>query len=561
MYSLVQLCIKKGVKHIVISPGSRNAPLTLTFSRQSACHCYSIVDERTAAFFALGMAQRLQQPVALVCTSGTALLNYAPAIAEAYYQNIPLLVFSADRPDELIDQEEGQAIRQYKALANVVAKSYQLPLYTDATSLQFAQRLLNEGIEEALEKQKPIHINVPLREPLYQTQNYSADFCPEISIAPLEARLGKETLASLATQWREKRKVLIVVGFQPHSPKLNQALEVLATYPQVVVLTETPANLYSSSFIGSIDRVLAGISPKADYTPELLITLGGTLISKHIKTFLRQAQGCQHWHISQEEQLIDTYNQLSLKIPLDATICFEQLSTLLQPTDSLYKKQWQQLDEETTQRHADYLQKAQWSDLKAFDIIQKALPERGHLQLGNSSIVRYHQLFPQKKQLSCAANRGTSGIDGSTSTAVGAAYLTPELTTFISGDISFGYDSNALNHQYLSPNLRIIILNNGGGGIFRFIKGSAEQPELEEFFETHASSQSFEHLAGHWGIKYLCATNEESLKEQLEFLYELNEAAILEVETPRKENATILKDYFMALKANDTAQEKKPSDR
>lgn len=544
----MQSCVANGVKHIIISPGSRNAPLTLSFTRNPQIKCYSIVDERTAAFFALGLAQQEKAPVALVCTSGTAVLNYAPAVAEAYEQNLPLLVLSADRPKQLINQAEGQSIRQENVLQNIVERSYQLPSGNAEQQVAYARRLSGEALAICRQTQRPVHINIPLWEPLYGKAEYDELQYKPLLAPQIEQRLAAQEVQRLATKLSGDKKVVIIVGFMAENSRLNQQLEQLATQKNVVVLTESIANLKSKAFHYNIDRLLSAMSHQEKFTPDVLLTLGGTLVSKMVKQWLRTWQPAEHWHLNTKACFVDTFQCLSENISVAPTVFFDQMLPFWQENQAEYAQSWKLLAHSAAQKHLEYLDKMDWSDFQAFESILKVLPRRSLLHLGNSTVIRYHQLFAYNPKLSYASNRGTSGIDGCTSTAVGAAFVFDNFTTLIIGDISLGYDSNALWHQYVSPKLRIIVLNNGGGGIFRFLEASSKQKELEAFFETTHSSQSYEHLAAHWGISYNSVANKEDLEKELASFYSGDEPKLLEIKTPQLENAKVLRAYFEYLK-------------
>lgn len=548
--SLIDICIAEGLREVVISPGSRNAPLTLTFNSHEEFECFSIVDERSAGFFALGIAQQTGRPVALVCTSGSALLNYAPAISEAYYQNIPLVVISADRPMEWIDQADGQTIRQVGALDNFVKYSCQLPTSKNASSW-YVNRLVSEAFYHCLHKQAgPVHINVPLAEPLYGKTVHPQEKQRQINQILSCRSIEKEAITALSEEWVKYDKVILVVGLHKPNERLQAIINILSEMEQVVVLTETTSNVSGDRIICGIDKVVSTIMEEEAhiYKPSLLITFDGAVVSKMLKTFLRSYPAKAHWHISLSNRHMDTYQQLSSSIEADPVEFFEQLIPHIASIKSRYRSTWLKRAERSEQHHSEYLMKSGWNDLKAFSQIAHKLPEDWQVQWGNSSAVRYAQLFTPLYNKDAFCNRGTSGIDGSVSTAVGASYITQKPTLLVVGDLSFLYDSNGLWNNYLKSNLRIIVINNGGGGIFRFIPGPSDSDELEAYFE--ASHQlNVRPLAEMYGLKYLYADNEQMMNDCLQELFSDSERPIiLEVKTPAKENAGVLKSYFKRLK-------------
>ncbi len=549
---LTEILVKKGIKRVVLSPGSRNAPLLMAFAREKRLEHFVVLDERSAAFFALGMSQQSGEPVALACTSGTAALNYGPAIAEAYYQRLPLIVVTADRPVEWIDQEDCQTIRQNGLFANIVKASWQLPgELRDEEERWYANRLVNDAVNCALRGRRgPVHINVPLREPLYGERVYPEESVRNVGLVGAVQTLDPEVADELAARLNSCPKVMIVAGFQVPDGELKACLHEWAALEQVVVLTETPANLNSGRHIGTIDRVLATIDEKdkEKFAPDLLITFGGALISRQVKAFLRRHKPVWHWSVGRGDHPADTFRVLTTQIDLQPAGFFKALTGKLTSLSSGYARRWCLQKEIAAARHDAFARTVTWCDWKVFSMICPAIPAGTALQLSNSTPVRYAQLFecPQVSRVDC--NRGTSGIDGSASTAVGAAVLNEGITLFITGDMSFLYDSNALWNKYIPPRFKMIVIKNGGGGIFRFLPGSSELEELEECFET-VNDVDVKGFALLHHFRYFHASDAAQLESILPvFFSSLERPAILAVETPRKMNAVVLRNYFERLK-------------
>lgn len=550
---LTEICVRKGVKTIVISPGSRNAPVILSFTAHPSMECLSIVDERSAAFFALGMAQQTGETIAIACTSGTAALNFAPAIAEAFYQKIPLLVLTADRPTEWIDQADSQTIRQKDIYSNYIKRSYELPQNISSDDdVWHLDRMICEAIDTCrFPDMGPVHINLPFTEPLYEQSPADPADIKIIETIPVNTTLEENLVRSLAEKWDKYSKKLILAGMLEPDLELNEILDKIAEDGSVSVLTETTSNLFSERFNPCIDRVVSSITDEeaVEFQPELLITIGTQVISKKVKAFLRKHKPVEHWHIDPDDLFLDTYQSLTLNIPASPAEFLNYLSGyLLKDTNSLYSKTWKDRDLQSDKYHAEYLSECEFSDLKAFDILLKKIPAGINLHLGNSTPVRYVQLFRTNPGLKYNSNRGTSGIDGTVSTAAGAAFKNSQPTTLITGDLAFFYDSNGLWNKYLSDDLRIIIINNEGGGIFRFIDGPSETEVLEQYFETTHQTNA-EGIASTFGLKYFKAKNQEELVRSLESFYhpQNKTASILEIFTPREKNAVILKEYFRHL--------------
>lgn len=555
--SLVQLAgllAAKGVTTAVISPGSRNAPVIAALNRQKELECLSIVDERSAAFFALGIAQQTRRPVAISCTSGTAALNYAPAIAEAYYQQIPLIVLTADRPPEWIDQGDGQTIRQHELYAKYIRKSVQLPSepWNEAT-LRFNARLINEAIDAAtFPVYGPVHINIPLSEPLYIENENPLPDVPLMEILHVQPKAGKDELLRLAESWNAAKSKLIITGLMPPDNKLNLLLSKLAEDPGIAIFTESTSNLSNKNFFPHIDRLVDGIEnePENHLTPDLLITLGGNIVSRKVKAWLQNQKPKTHWHIAPGEVHMDAFRSLSMSIPMNASDFFGKFIQLIKPTSGSYHQLWSERHAIRTEKHNNFLRQCTWSDLKAFEILLEQISAGTIIQAGNSTPVRYLQLFDPPISTNCFGNRGVSGIDGCMSTATGAAWANPALTVLISGDVAFMYDSNALWNRNLTQNLRIIVINNGGGNIFRIIDGPDAMPEFEQFIETPYIPE-IQHLARMFGLDYYAASDESGLKNCLPNFLDLNirKPAILEIKTPNKTSATVLREYFKYLRS------------
>ncbi|MEO8516659.1 MAG: 2-succinyl-5-enolpyruvyl-6-hydroxy-3-cyclohexene-1-carboxylic-acid synthase [Flavobacterium sp.] len=539
--SIIEICKAKDLHHIVISPGSRNAPLTIGFTNNPAFICYSIADERCAAFFALGLAQQLQKPVAVVCTSGSALLNYYPAFAEAFYNQIPLVVISADRPHDKIDIGDGQTIRQENVYAN--HSLYNANLLEDASEENDLK--IQEALFLAVTKKGPVHINVPFEEPLYETVS-------TISVQPNWIQLYSEEKqknddSSLVNEWNKAKKKLILIGGCDPNFIEQSVLDALGSDGSVVVMTEVTSNVHHPHFITNIDTIITPFTEDdfKDFQPEILITIGGMIVSKRIKAFLRKYQPKEHWHID-TLRAYNTFDCLTQHVEMSPNAFFEVFLPKTTPIESDYLSKALKIREIRAKRHAEYLSRIEFSDLKAFELLLPKLPKSSQLQISNSSAIRYAQLFPIDKSIEVFCNRGTSGIDGSTSTAIGAAVATNKETILITGDVGFLYDSNALWNHYIPKNFKIILLNNGGGGIFRILPGHQETETFATFFET-SHCLTAEHLAKMYQFQYETANSVQSLEEGLDIMLKSEKPILLEIFTPTKVNNLLLLDYFKNL--------------
>ncbi|TXD46411.1 2-succinyl-5-enolpyruvyl-6-hydroxy-3-cyclohexene-1-carboxylic-acid synthase [Polaribacter sp. IC073] len=538
---VISACCQFNIETVVISPGSRNAPLTVGFSNHPEIETLSVVDERCAAFFAVGIAQQTQKPVAIVCTSGSALLNYYPAIAEAFYSNIPLVVISADRPKHLIDIGDGQTIRQENVFENHILFSANL-IENEKYKTRNSQ-LIGEALQIAVSQKGPVHINVPFDEPLYETVEELTPFnFPHISLSSLDnSHIAYDYLSKI---WNAAEKKMILVGVNYPDEDLHQLMDLYADDASVLILIETTSNLHQHKAIDSIDQLIFSLDEHQfeDLKPEVLITFGGMIISKKIKQFLRKYPPKHHWNID-ENKAVNTFFCLSEFIQIKPLDFFTKFNTTIIKKESKYQQKWLQFRDEKRIKHAAYLSEIKHSDFKVFEQIIASVPRYNQLQISNSSIIRYAQLFSIDKTNNVFCNRGTSGIDGSTSTAVGAAFANKNQTVFITGDLSFFYDSNALWNTNIKENFRIIIINNAGGGIFKIIPGPGTT-NAARYFETphHLTA---EHLCKMYGFDYLKANTTATVRTTLKGFYETSEKPkILEIFTPSEANDLILKEYF-----------------
>ena len=554
---LAEIIFQKGIRYAVISPGSRNAPLITSFLNQKKIKCLSIVDERSAAFFALGIARQQGKPVALICTSGTAVLNYAPALAEAYYQQVPLLVLTADRPVEWIDQQDNQTLRQQAIYTNFIKQSFQLPQEVHSeTDVWYSQRQISEAVNRAgTFPEGPVHVNIPLKEPLYSREMAENSQPKIINVIDRDISLNETDLKEIAGKWNNSACKLIICGQQNKNEELNHLLSRLAEDSSVTVIAENLSNLYSERFIDCPDKILTGASQEdmSALAPDILISFGGPVVSKRLKLFLRNHKPQEHWLVDLSARHTDTYQSLTHILPVQPLKFFRQLTSLHKVTPvATYQSEWRSLIKKVELNHDRFFADIPFSDLQAFQILLEKIPGHSVLQLGNSSPVRYAQFFKSINSLSYYSNRGTSGIDGCLSTAAGSAYFNNKtLTTVILGDLSFAYDSNALWNKNLTGNLRIVVLNNGGGGIFRLIEGPLGNKGFEEFFETR-HPVNIELLTRAFDLSYYYCDNAENLNSILDKFYDPKQkAAVLEIKTPQKENADIYKKYLNFIKKRD----------
>lgn len=541
IHNIPQICSQLGMTDVILSPGSRCAPLTIAFAQHPAITEKSIADERSAAFIGLGMALDQDRPVALVCTSGTALLNYSPAVAEAFYQEIPLIILSADRPPEWTDQQDGQTIHQVNAFGKHVKRSYQLPTDNEHPESQWQiTKTISDAVNLANSYPKgPVHINIPLREPFYP--NDPIKYSEELQvIQSLEGNrvLTPSNLDCLTNELANYSKILIIAGQGNYNNTLAQKIEQW----EVPVISEVISNLPKTDYtITSHDKFIPTNSN--DLKPDLLITFGLSVLSKALKTYLRANKPSAHWHIQEQGSIApDTFQSLIRVITCEPTYFFEQVKP--QISDHSWSELWKTTEKNTQLTINQSLSKLKFCEFKALKLITDQLPNQANLHLANSMTVRYANYYPPRNNNKVYANRGTSGIDGSTSTCIGVSLNDQsKLNVLFSGDLSFFYDQNALWNNYISNNVRIVLFNNHGGGIFRMIDGPARQKELEANFVVEQKLTA-ELTAKQHGLSYYFVSTEQELIDIIPVFFDNHPSSvILEIQTDGIKNTQLFKQF------------------
>ena len=481
---LTALLVAHGIRHAVVCPGSRNAPIVHNLNECPDIKCYPVTDERSAAFYALGMTQALNEPVVVCVTSGTALLNVAPAVAEAYYQHRPLVVISADRPQQWIDQLDGQTLPQPDALGRFVRKAVSLPEPHNDEERWYCNRLVNEAL---IEKYAPVHINVPITEPLF---DFSTPALPaERKIELMPADISNVTLSHVCRMFMQAKRPMLIAG-QPMNPLMDEAV--------------------------------VQIGDDESYVPDFVLYTGGSIVGKHLKRFLRKAK--ETWVVNREGDVTDTFMNLTHIIQGDGDVVADMVRFNLEQQPHPFVQKWEALIADIrrkveTQEPADL----QAAAVKYFE--QKRGKDMVHY--ANSMAIRLANIY-SKTPVYC--NRGVNGIEGSLSTAAGFSVVTDEKVFCVIGDLSFFYDQNALWNQNLRGNLRILLLNNGKGGIFEKLSGLEKSPARDRFVAAQHSATA-EGICQQNDIYYQQATTIEEMQQGIDLLLseEFSRPMVLEV--------------------------------
>ena len=543
---LTALLIAHGVKHAVVCPGSRNSPIVHNLNECPDIACYPATDERSAGFYALGIALCEAEPVAVCVTSGTALLNLAPAVAEAYYQHVPLVVISADRPSQWIDQLDGQTLPQLDALGRFVKKAVTLPEPHDEETRWYCNRLVNEALLEIRHHGNgPVHINVPISEPLFEYT--TPKFPEERSICLLNPRCYKSLLSvECAGQFFTSKKPMVIIGQMSTEGLIPQELYSISLC--AVVLNES---LSVGNGGEHFDEVLYAVGDNPDYQPDFVLYLGDTMVSKRVKQWMRNLKDASIWAVSEDGSIHDTSMQLYGVIeghPADVIEDLVEAAGIkaIQSTEA-FKTRWEKALKKAD-KHAEQYQPdfSEMAAVKYFEA-QIGTAEDSYVHYGNSSAIRLANIYASH-YVYC--NRGVNGIEGSLSTSAGFSVVKDEdeKVFCVIGDLSFFYDQNALWNQNQRGNFRILLINNGKGGIFNMLKGLEQSPARDKFVaaEHHTSAEG---ICKQNDVVYLKAMNMAEMQQGVDTLLnmESNRPVLLEVFTDAAEDERVFKDYYHSL--------------
>lgn len=561
IHNIAEICAQKNVKTAILCPGSRSAALTISMVRHAEIRTYSISDERSAGFIALGIAQSTNETVALICTSGTAAYNMAPAVAEAFFQEIPLLILTADRPPEWIHQYDGQTIYQDNIFGKHVKKSFNLPAdYEHRDAIWHIERTVNEAINLSQSSPKgPVHINVPIREPFYPTESETVKFDSQVRIienVPTSGKLSGQFFENFYDIWRSCEKKLIIVG-QQQNEQLSDILKNISEEFSIPVISDVISNISFENVVSVHDVFLSSKNDNflESLAPDLIITAGKSVISKNLKQFIRKYPSRYHFHIQENPELIDPFQTLTHKLEVSENYFFKTLFSDLdimkfkegdeEEESNTYFNKWQTANQKAQLKLSKFLLDAPYSEFRIVKNLIEKIPENSIFHLGNSMPVRYANLIGLSagKNILVFANRGTSGIDGILSSAVGNALSTNKLVICLIGDVSFFYDRNAFWNNYLPNNLRVVLLNNQGGNIFRIIEGPNRQPEMKDYFVTEQNFNA-RLTCEDAGVHYTQVSNEEDLEKALDIFWETSShPKLLEIMVSGEISAEVFRNY------------------
>ena len=550
---LTSLLLEYGVSDAVVCPGSRNAPIVHNLSVCEAIRCRPVTDERSAAFYALGLAIATRRPTVVCVTSGSALLNVMPAVAEAAYQHVPLVVISADRPQQWIDQLDGQTIPQSDALGRFVRKAVQLPEPHNDEERWLCRRLVNEAMHLATCRQgAPVHINVPISEPLFE---FDTEQLPQLShFNNIKRAAIKDASMDMPDAFHKAKRPMIVIGQLAHGTISHETIRSLSE--KYVVMSEPLSNpsYMTIHFDEAIRYIVSDNSSinddeddKTAYYPDYVIYVGDTLVSKPARRFLRNAKAPSCLITPDAADIHDPLMTLTDIVECDTDSINALLASLCDAPDTdercRFHDRWQSfLDAYAAHADAYAPEYSQMATVKYFEEQLADLDIDICVHYANSSAVRLACIYAQH-YVWC--NRGVNGIEGSLSTAAGFSLATHDMTVCVIGDLSFFYDQNALWNSNLRGNLRIILLNNRGGGIFRQLPGLSDSPAADDLVMA-SHENTAQGICTQNDIGYMSAKNMDEMQIGIVTLLtrESERPMLLEVFTDSNDDVKALEKYF-----------------
>lgn len=543
---LIAMLKKKNISRCVISPGNSHNAIVRSIEEDNYFTTYNIVDERSAAYFAIGVIQEANEPVAIICTAGTAVSNYLAGITEASRRKLPLIAITADKNPYYLDQDEDQMINQKGIFGDLVKYSVSLPIIKDEADSWYCNRILNEAfLEMSHHGTGPIHVNVPIDDgKLAIGRFFGEKELPSINIIErLDEKTSKDIWINKIKSLKEK-KVLIIYGQDENPPKeINLLIKELHKKYNCVVAVDKLSNIHGE---GCLEISKAALRNKLSNNPELYPDVVISLAGNSVLDFKFKLKGTklnfEHWLVSTEGKVIDPYRKLTTIFECSIIGFLTRLndySTQGQNNTNDYYKYW------SKENKMFILPSFEYSNLYAVNELMKRLPNESILNLANSTTIRIAQYFDLDDTIKVYCNRGVNGIDGCMSTFIGQSSVTDKLSYLIIGDLTFFYDMNALWNNYVGNNVRILLNNNEGASLFHFNQGLKNYPTLNK----NVAAEHFSSAKG-WvedqGFKYLSATNKDEFDIAVEeFLdKDSDKPIIFEVFTKKDEDARLQHDFY-----------------
>lgn len=554
-YQIIIALLKKyNIRNCVLSAGSRNVPFVHSVESDPFFKCYSVVDERSAGYFALGLAQELQEPVVISCTASTASSNYWPPVGEAFYQGVPLVVLTSDRDPAMLGQWEDQMIDQVGMFDRHVKKSVNLPLINDKNDWIYCQRLVNEALLELDHHGTgPVHINVPMRE---YNNSFNVKKLPEVTkIDRLELMKKPDFWAEKIEKLKKAKRIMVIVGQRPtYDEKLNEQLKAFSEKYNSVVIVDEMSNVDVPGSINStvcMDNQFVNRKTFVSLLPDIVISLGGNVFSGLKMKLCRCAGDFEHWSIQEDGRVVDMYKSLTTIFECTPEYFFDY---------AIKSVEDQKNDQEYYMQFANYaatvkIPEFPWSHVYAIQNVVENIPDNSILHLSINDSIRISNFFKLKKGVKTFANIGTYGIDGCMSSFLGQAYATDEQAYLVIGDLAFFYDMNSARIKHIKNNVHILLINNEGGSEFYF-----NNTWVDERSDLHTTARHHTKAQG-WieenGFEYLSAHDKESFQKNLkEFMRDdLDRPVFMEVFTEMKSDADVIHDFFDLSRPKDLESE------
>lgn len=562
----VQTLVRNNVKHAVLCPGSRNTPLNLAFANNKEIKTYIVVDERSAGFFATGLARKLNEAVAIVTTSGTAVAELFPSIIEAYYQRIPLLVVTADRPPELLNTGANQTINQKNLFRNSIRNFYDISL-PDLTvkkinqMAEFATRAVKESLEW---KRGPIQLNFPFKKPLepfVPTDDIEESLVNkylhrEVHHHGVDKKRGMKRfeILEILKRFKSVQKGLIICGpgnFEDIFPEILDGLSDITGFPVIAEATsQIPFNSEkNNNLIHNFDAVLRNPEFIEKYDPELIIYFGKAATTKSVLRFFKNSNA-EKILFNEYQDFEDPSKSAKEVIQISPEHMIKVMledSPTRREDNAEWMAKYKELNQSVEKVKTAVLKKADslFEGRLIIDIVN-SIPENSNVFLANSTAVRDASYFGPvvKKNIHVYHNRGASGIDGLISSAAGIAAVSENPTYLIIGDLAFTHDMNGLlSAAKYSPNLKIILIDNIGGGIFEMLPISNLEEGFEEIFKTPVNID-FETAVKAFGLNFEIIKNSTDFKSKLKKSAGIESAAVYYVKTDSKKSAATRNEYW-----------------
>ena len=545
---IVSLLKAHGVRNIVLSAGTRHVPLAHSVENDDYFNCYSVVDERSAGYYALGLAKKTGEPVAIACTSSTATCNYTPPIAEAYYQHIPLVVLTGDRHRYLLDQLEDQMIDQVDMYSNFCRKCVTLPVVKDAMDEWYCQRLVNEALLEMDHHGKgPVQINFAINQSIQDIADASVPELPPVNVIRRhEEGRGMDGWEACAKRLKAAKRVLVLAGSSnPLDAATQKAIDAFAERYNCVIATEHISNVHCKNQRNTYLMVEAtSVKVIEAIMPDIVISFGDNFISRWKALLKARCGQFEYWSVNEAGAVCDPLKSLNEIFECTPGYFFDYFAGQAagSKNDGAYLAMFDQIIGSIKQPPLKY------SNMMAINKLSKAIPNGSLLHLSILNSVRLMQFQELDPSIECYSNVGTFGIDGCMSTFLGQSRTTDQPAFLVVGDLSFFYDMNSVMLRNIRPNVHIMLVNNEGAAEFHFTMGRERLPRIDD----HIAAGHHRH-AREWveanGFAYLSASNEEELEAAMKrFTTEdFGAPVFLEVFTDKEEDGLNLRAFRSAI--------------